>query len=95
MIFAPNLKLSVSFYKTNIFAVDYTKVSPKKYFAKNLELCDPRNLLFSSSSTVPKLQFGGFYCSFGTVDEVLNNKFLGSQQRSKILAICIIAREDV
>ena len=29
----------------NISIVAYTLVSPKKYFAKNLELCGPRNLL--------------------------------------------------
>ena len=29
-------------------------------------------------------QFGGFYCSFGTVDEVLNNKFLGSKRSPSV-----------
>ena len=35
--------------------------------------------LCSIALTVPKLKFGGFYCSFETVDAVLINKFLGSQ----------------
>ena len=39
-----------------IFVVDYTLVSPKKYFAKSLKLCEPRNLIFSNALTVPKLQ---------------------------------------
>ena len=34
-----------SFSNTNIFIVDYTLASQKKYFVKNLELCGPRNLL--------------------------------------------------
>ena len=44
-----NLKWSGSFFKTNIFIVDYTLESPKKYFAENLEFCVPRNLLFSTA----------------------------------------------
>ena len=39
-----------------ICIVEYTSVSPKKYFAKNLELCEPKNLLFSPVLTVTKLQ---------------------------------------
>ena len=66
------------FFYTNIFVVDYTSVSLKKYFAMNFELCEPRNLLFNPALTVPKLQFGRFCCNFGTVNEVLNNKFPGS-----------------
>ena len=31
---------------------------------------------FSTAVTVLKLQFGGFNCSFGTVDAVSKNKFL-------------------
>ena len=31
------------FFKTNIFIADYTSVSPKKQFAKNLEFCEPKN----------------------------------------------------
>ena len=30
-------------------------MSLKKYFAKNLELCEQRNMLFSIALTVPKL----------------------------------------
>ena len=52
---AGNLKWSGSFFKTNIFIVAYTLVSPKKYFAKNLEFCVPRNLLFSTTSSATKL----------------------------------------
>ena len=37
---------------------------------------------------VPKLQFGGFYCSFGTVDAVLNRKSIGSQS-SKFIELGI------
>ena len=44
-----------SFYYTNIFIVDYTLVSPKKYFAENLEFFVPRNLLFSTTSSATKL----------------------------------------
>ena len=62
-----------------IFLVNYTSVSLKKYFAKNLDLCQPRNLLFDTALTVTKLQFGGFYCSFVTVNAVLSTKFFGSQ----------------
>ena len=47
-------------FKTNIFIVAYTLVRPKKYFAKNLELCVPRNLLFSTAASATELQFGGF-----------------------------------
>ena len=54
------LKWSGSFFKTNIFIVSYTLVSPKKYLAKNLKLCGPRNLLFSTAVSATKLQFGGF-----------------------------------
>ena len=32
-------KWPVSSFKNNIFMVDYTSVSPKKYFAKDLDLC--------------------------------------------------------
>ena len=31
------------FLKTNIFFLDFSKVNPKKYFAQNWELCEPRN----------------------------------------------------
>ena len=48
------------FLKINIFAVEYTSVSSRKYFAKNLEFCEPRNLLFSAALNVTKLQFCGF-----------------------------------
>ena len=54
------LKMIRKFFKTNIFIVAYTLVSPKKYFVKNLELCGPRNLLFSTAASATKLQFGGF-----------------------------------
>ena len=37
------LKWSGRFFKTNIFIVACTLVSPKKYFAKNLELCESRH----------------------------------------------------
>ena len=73
------LKWSGSFYKTNIFIVDYTLVSPKYYFAKNLELCGPRNLLFNTAASATKLQFGGFKRSFVALAVALNNKFLGPQ----------------
>jgi len=57
--------LSLRWLLTNIFIVAYTSVSPKKYFAKNLMLCESRNLLFSTASSVTKLQFGGFFkCSY-------------------------------
>ena len=60
-----SLKWSGSFFKTTIFILAYTRtlshlVSPKKYFAKNLELCGPRNLLFSTAASATKLQLGGF-----------------------------------
>ena len=58
-------------------------MSPKKYFAKTLEILGPRNLLFSTVASVTKLQFGGFQSSF--VHVVLNNKFLGTQNK-KFLA---------
>ena len=57
------IKVPNNFYfynKTNLFIIAYTLVSPKKYFAKNLELCGPRNLLFSTAASATKLQFGGF-----------------------------------
>ena len=53
------------FLRSIFFIVYYTSVSPKKYFAKNLELWRPINLLFVTALTVPKLRFGGFYCRFG------------------------------
>ena len=49
------LKWSGSFHKTNIFIVDLTLVSPKKYFAKNLKFCLSRNLLFSTAASATKL----------------------------------------
>ena len=55
-----NLKWPGSFFKANISIVAFTLVSPKKYLAKNLELCGPRNLLFSTAVSAMKLQFGGF-----------------------------------
>ena len=42
-------------FKTNILIVYYPSVAPKKYFAKNLELCEPKNLLFRTALTVTKL----------------------------------------
>ena len=60
-------------------------MSPKKYFAKNLELGEPRNLLFSNAGSAMKLQFGGFLSSFGALDVALNYKFLGTQN-TKFLA---------
>ena len=42
-------------FKTNILIVYYPSVAPKKYFAKNLDLCEPKNLLFSTALTVTKL----------------------------------------
>ena len=60
-------------------------MSPKEYFAKNLELCGSRNLLFSTAASATKLQFGGFYSCFVALAAVLNNKFLGTQI-SKFLA---------
>ena len=41
-------KVTKKFFKTNICIVAYTLVTPKKYYAKNLELCGPRNFLFST-----------------------------------------------
>ena len=35
-----------SFFKTNIFIVDYTSASPQKYIEKNLELCEYLCYLF-------------------------------------------------
>ena len=49
------------FLRPTFLVVEYTLMSQKKYFAKNLELCVPRNLLFSTAVTGPKLQFGVFY----------------------------------
>ena len=43
-----------------MFIVANTLVSQNKYFAKNLELCEPRNLLFSTAASATKLQFSGF-----------------------------------
>ena len=54
------LKVIRMFFKTDIFIVAYTLVPPKKYFAKNLELCVPRKLLFSTAASATELQFGGF-----------------------------------
>ena len=36
---------------TNIFVVDYTSGSPKKYFAKNLGHYEPKNFIFSTALT--------------------------------------------
>ena len=58
--------------------MDYTLVSPVKYFVKNFELCKPRNLLISTELTVTKLQYNPPYCGFGTINAVHKN-FLGSQ----------------
>ena len=60
------LKRLGNFFKTNIFIVAYTLVSPKKYFAKNLELCGSRNLLFGIAVSAAKLQFGEFLSGFVT-----------------------------
>ena len=65
------VKRAGGFFKTNILIVDYTSVSPKIYFAKNL----PRNLLLSIALIVKKLQFGGLYWIFVTVNAVLNKSF--------------------
>ena len=46
--------------KANIFIVAYTLVSPKKYFAKNLDFYGSRNLLFSTTASATKLQLGDF-----------------------------------
>ena len=56
-------------------------MSPKKYFAKDLELCEARNLSFSTASSVMKLQKlkNPPNCSFLSLGAVLNNKFFGSQ----------------
>ena len=43
-----------------MFVVAYTLASPKKYFAKNLELSGPRNLLLSTVASAMKLRFGEF-----------------------------------
>ena len=53
------------------------------YFAKNLELCEPKNMLFSTALTVTKLQKNPPNCSFVTVNAVLNNIFL-DWQSSKV-----------
>ena len=47
--------MNSQFFKTDIFIVDYTLVSPKKYSAKNFALCETRNFLFSTASSVTKL----------------------------------------
>ena len=52
------LKWSGSFFKTNIFYCSLYLSESKKYFAKNLELFGPRNLLFSTAASATKLQFG-------------------------------------
>ena len=39
------------------FILAYTIVSPKKYFAKNLEFCGPRNLLFSTAASATNSKF--------------------------------------
>ena len=70
------LKWSGSFFKANIFIVDYTLVSPKKYFAKNLELCESRNLLFSTAASAPNYFKNPPNYSFVALAAVLNNKFL-------------------
>ena len=44
------------FLKDQYFVLDYALVRPKKYFAKNLELCEPKNLFVSTAVTVPRLQ---------------------------------------
>ena len=43
-----------------------------KLLIKIFERCEQRNKFVSSAVTVPKYQFGGFYCSFGTVTAVLD-----------------------
>ena len=40
----------------SIFIIAYTLVSPKKYFAKKLELYGPGNLLFSTTASATKLR---------------------------------------
>ena len=75
--------LRLLFYVTGKFFYDqyvcYRFGVQKKRFAKNSGLREPRNLLFSYALTVTKRQFGGFYCSYVTVNAVLNKKFFGSQ----------------
>ena len=51
-----DFKVIRKFFSNQYFIVAYTLVSPKKYFAKNLELCGPRNLLFSTAAGATKLQ---------------------------------------
>ena len=73
--------------KTHIFFKDNTLVSPKKYFARNLERCEPRNLVFSTAKTVESRNYSladFTVVSFVLVNAVRNNKFLGSQS-SKFL----------
>ena len=63
----------------------FSLVSPKKYCSKNFELCQTRNVFFTTALTVPKLKFCRLYCSFGTVNAVQNNKIICSQS-SKFFA---------
>ena len=58
MSLSTTFKVIRKFYKTIFFLLQliHTLVSPKKYFAKNLELCGPRNWLFSTAASVTKLK---------------------------------------
>ena len=69
------------FLKDQYFVLDYALVRPKKYFAKNLELCEPKNLFVSTAVTVPRLQ----KCCFGTVTAIPKDIAIGSQS-SKFIA---------